>query len=109
MRMAQWAVRGLDSSMSANPPPCLLVGGKWITTADTMPVVNPYTGEEFARAPLGGAAEIEEAITAARAAFPDVRSIPGHRRAELLLAVARGIEARKDEFADAMVSEAGKP
>ena len=95
--------------MSANHPSCLLIGGKWITTAETMPVVNPYTGEELARAPLGGVAEIEEAIAAASAAFPEGRSIPAHRRADLLLAVARGIEARKDEFAQTIVSEAGKP
>jgi glyceraldehyde-3-phosphate dehydrogenase (NADP+) len=87
----------------------LFIGGKWIATAETMPVVDPYTGEEVARAPLGGPAEIEAAITAARGAFPGARSTPPHRRAEMLLAVARGIEARKDEFAKTIVSEAGKP
>jgi acyl-CoA reductase-like NAD-dependent aldehyde dehydrogenase len=87
----------------------LFIGGKWVTTADTMPVVDPYTGEELARAPLGGPAEIEEAIKTARAAFPGARSTPPHRRAEMLLAVARGIEARKDEFAETIVGEAGKP
>ena len=95
--------------MSASPPSCLLIGGKWINTADSMPVVNPYSGEALARASLGGPAEIEQAIAAAHAAFPEARSAPAHRRAELLLAVARGIEARKDEFAEAIVSEAGKP
>ena len=90
-------------------PSGLFIGGKWIGTAETMPVVDPYTGEELARAPLGGPAEIEEAITAAHGAFPGARSTPPHRRAEMLLAVARGIEARKDEFAKTIVSEAGKP
>jgi len=88
---------------------CLFIGGKWVATADTMPVVNPYSGEELARAALGGAAEIEAAIVAAVTAFPEARSTSAHRRAELLLAVARGIEARKDEFARTIVSEAGKP
>ena len=90
-------------------PSGLFIGGKWIGTAETMPVVDPYTGEELARAPLGGPAEIEEAITAAHGVFPGERSTPPHRRAEMLLAVARGIEARKDEFAKTIVSEAGKP
>jgi acyl-CoA reductase-like NAD-dependent aldehyde dehydrogenase len=95
--------------MSAKYSSRLFIGGKWVATADTIPVVNPYTGEEIARAPQGGAGEIEDAIVAASRAFPEARSTSPHRRAELLLAVARGIEARKDEFTETMVAEAGKP
>ena len=93
-----------------NVPPSLLIGGEWVsTTATNAPVVNPFTGEEIARVPMGGAAEIERALVAARAAFSTARKIPAHRRAEILLAVAHGIEQRSAEFAETIVSEAGKP
>ncbi|MFG1866864.1 aldehyde dehydrogenase family protein [Micromonospora arborensis] len=51
------------------------VAGHWIggltTTgsADTLPVVNPATGEVVAETPAGTAADIDRAVTAARAAF----------------------------------------
>ncbi|MEA3212964.1 MAG: hypothetical protein QOE70_6021 [Chthoniobacter sp.] len=95
--------------MSVSYPCRLLIGGAWISTADTAPVVNPFTGEEIARVPLGGPAEIERAILSAHAAFPEVRSLAGHRRATLLLAVAEGLERRRVEFTETIVSEAGKP
>jgi glyceraldehyde-3-phosphate dehydrogenase (NADP+) len=94
--------------MSARPS--LLIGGEWIsTTAAELPVVNPFTGEEIARVPLGGRAEIERALAAAQAAFPEARSVPAHRRAELLQAIARAIERRSAEFAETIMREAGKP
>ena len=92
-----------------NASPSLLIDGAWVAAAASAPVFNPYTGEEIARAPLGGAAEIEAALAAAHAAFPQVRGMAGHARAEILLAVARAIEARKAEFVATIVSEAGKP
>src|SRR5438309_20712 len=94
--------------MSARPS--LLIGGEWLSAAAReMPVVNPFSGEEIARVPIGGQAEIERAIAAAHAAYPQVRCMPAHQRASLLLAVAREIERRGAEFAETIVSEAGKP
>ena len=95
--------------MSAAFPSRLLIGDQWVETMATAPVRNPFTGEEIARVPLGGAGEIEAALAVAHAAFPKVRGMAGHARAEILLAVARGIEARKAEFVATIVSEAGKP
>jgi len=89
--------------------PQLLVGGRWLSTAERLPVVNPYTGEEFARVPMGNAETIDLAIDAAVSAFPEVRNIPAHQRAALLNKVARGIEARRTEFTETIVSEGGKP
>ncbi len=95
--------------MNTGNTPRLLIGTDWVTTESRISVVNPFTGEEFARVPLGGAREVERAIAAAHATFPKVRRAPAHQRAALLQAVARGIERRKTEFVDTMVAEAGKP
>jgi acyl-CoA reductase-like NAD-dependent aldehyde dehydrogenase len=87
----------------------LLIGGQWFKTTAQLPVINPFTGEEIARAPLGNAEHIDQAIGAAQAAFPNVRTLPGHQRAALLLAVVRGIEQRRTEFVETIVAESGKP
>ena len=73
--------------------PQLLVGGRWLSTAERLPVVNPYTGEEFVRVPMGNSETIDLAIGAAVSAFPKVRNTPAHQRAALLNKVARGTQA----------------
>ena len=92
-----------------NNSPLLLIGGAWVGAVASAPVFNPDTGEEIARVPLGGAAEIEAALAAAHGAFAKVRAGAGHERAALLLRIAAGIEARQAEFVAVIVSEAGKP
>jgi acyl-CoA reductase-like NAD-dependent aldehyde dehydrogenase len=89
--------------------PQLLVGGRWLDAADSLPVVNPYTDEEFARVPLGNAETVSLAIGAAASAFPEARRMPAHQRATLLQKIARAIESRRTEFVEAIISEAGKP
>jgi aldehyde dehydrogenase (NAD+) len=51
----------------------LFIGGRWMATAASDDVINPATEEVLARAPLGGAAETDLAIAAARAAFDEGR------------------------------------
>ena len=89
--------------------PQLLVGGRWLSTADRLAVTNPYTGEEFARVPMGNAETIDIAIGAAASAFPRVKNTPAHQRATLLNNIARGIEERRSEFVETIVNEGGKP
>jgi glyceraldehyde-3-phosphate dehydrogenase (NADP+) len=91
------------------PSPRLLIGHEWLSPAATLPVVNPFTGAEIARVPLGDPATIAAAIAAAHAAFPKVRATPPHTRAALLLKVVAGLEARRTEFVETIVAEAGKP
>ena len=89
--------------------PRLLVNGEWITTGAWLLVSNPLTGSEIAQVPLGDARTIESAIVSARAAFAEARRTSPHVRATRLAGIARGIEARKAEFADTILQEAGKP
>ena len=87
----------------------LFIGGKWIETAATLPVRNPFTGVEIARVSLGDERTLDSAIAAARDAFSKTRSVPAHERAALLLRIAHGIGTRREEFAGTIVAEAGKP
>ena len=49
----------------------LFIGGKWREAAsgETLPVVDPSTGETYDTIPRGGAADIDAAVAAARAAY----------------------------------------
>ncbi|HTT94472.1 MAG TPA: aminobutyraldehyde dehydrogenase [Solirubrobacterales bacterium] len=74
-------------------------------------VLNPATGEAFARAPLSGAADVDRAVAAARRAF-EARTwstIPPAERAAALLRLAEICEERAAEIADLEAQDAGKP
>jgi acyl-CoA reductase-like NAD-dependent aldehyde dehydrogenase len=87
----------------------LLVDGQWLSTDDWLPVVDPYTGKEFARVPMGNARIVDQAIAAAHAAFSKVRQTPAYERAALLERIATGIESKRAQFAETIMSELGKP
>ncbi len=92
-----------------NAPQHLLIDNEWISTPDHLPVVNPFSGAEIARAPLGKREHIAAGIAAAHAAFPKVRATPAYARARLLLKVVALIEERSEEFVQTIIAEAGKP
>jgi acyl-CoA reductase-like NAD-dependent aldehyde dehydrogenase len=72
-------------------------------------VRSPWSGDLVARVAKAGAPEIERAIAAAAAGFEETRLLPAHRRAEILRRVRGEVEARRAEFVDTIVAEAGKP
>ena len=89
--------------------PRLLIGSEWRETGRTKPVINPYSGEEFAQVPLGDAKTVDEAIKVAHEAFEVTRAQAPHARGDLLARVARRIEERRADFVETMITEAGKP
>ncbi len=75
------------------------VGGRWIEpkTAAHADVLNPATGDLLARVPMGGAADVDAAVGAARAAFPAWRDTPVVQRARYLFKVKALLEAHFEE------------
>src|SRR5436190_419740 len=73
-------------------------------------VVNPATGEEIAQVASSTQADVDRAVTAARAAFDAGWSTatPGERSLALLK-LADAIEERADELAQLEAANAGKP
>ena len=51
-----------------------LIGGEWVPArgGDTIPVINPATGETLANVPRGGPDDVADAVAAASDAFPRV-------------------------------------
>jgi betaine-aldehyde dehydrogenase len=75
----------------------------------TMPVLNPATGEEQWRAPISDAEEVDRAVRAARRAFEGWSQTTPAERARALLALAAAIEQHGEEIARLEALNAGKP
>jgi glyceraldehyde-3-phosphate dehydrogenase (NADP+) len=87
----------------------ILIGGRWIETAETVPIRDPYSGETLADVCLAGEAEIEEATQSAVVAFTISRQLPSHKRAAALQTVAHVLGTRQEEFATCLSAESAKP
>ena len=87
----------------------LLIGREWKRSAQTTPVVNPFTGEAFAEVCLADSDEINQAINLAEKAFIKTRVLPAYKRSQICAEVARSISNRSEEFATTIAKESGKP
>ena len=76
---------------------------------DTEPIVNPATGATIAYAPRSSAADVDRAVSAARAAFDGWSVTTPGERALALLRLADAIEEHADELAELESDNAGKP
>lgn len=88
--------------------PCL-IGGTDVSTAESIDVLDPSTGELFARIARGGAAEIDQAVTAARAASEIWRAKSTQQRSAVLRRTAELIRRDRDELAVLESHDTGKP
>jgi len=89
----------------------LLIGGQEVAAQSgrLFDVVNPATGAVISTVPQAGPRDIDDAVAAARAAFPGWRDTPPAERAELLWRLGAGIAELADEFAQIEALDNGKP
>ena len=71
-------------------------------------VFNPATGEVSGRVPLASAAELGEAVAAAKAAFPGWAKVTPMQRARVMFRFKALIEANMDKLAALVSAEHGK-
>src|SRR5215469_12154777 len=71
-------------------------------------VYNPATGEIQATVPFATEAELNSAVEAAAAAFPEWSAQPPLRRARILFRLRELLEQKSDEIAAILTSEHGK-
>lgn len=90
-------------------PPGLTINGRSVASAATLPVIDPSTGAPFIEVPSATPAELDEAVAAARAAFPGWRATPLRRRQELVASISDVVRAHLDELALLVTTEQGKP
>lgn len=87
----------------------LYLNGKFVQTANALSVVNPATGEAFAKVCTADQKQVRKAVTDAGAALGAWRDMPAKARGDLLLALAAELDRRKDEIARLITLENGKP
>src|SRR5438552_2481823 len=86
------------------------VGGSWTraSSAESLPVTDPATGEPLGRVPLSTRDDVGAAVAAAVAAFPGWRAVPVVERIEVLFRLRALLEQHQDELAETMTREHGK-
>ncbi len=86
----------------------LLAAGEWIETGEWGEVKSPYDGTVVARVAEGDATLVDRAVKAAHEAF-ETADFPQYERAALLDRAAALVRERRDDLAQAIAAEAGKP
>jgi succinate-semialdehyde dehydrogenase/glutarate-semialdehyde dehydrogenase len=87
----------------------LYLNGEFLATGDTRPVLDPATGQPWARMSVGGRAVVAQALAAAHTAFATWRTVTGRARGDFLLKIAAEVERRHEEIARTITMENGKP
>ncbi|ABD27035.1 aldehyde dehydrogenase [Novosphingobium aromaticivorans DSM 12444] len=87
------------------------IGGEWVapSTSVTTDIVNPANRSVVGQVALGGPADAEAAIAAARAAFPAWSATTREHRLAVLERINAALIARADEIGDAIMAEMGAP
>ncbi len=87
------------------------INGQWVASIDgrDMAVENPSTEEPIATISLGGIADVNAAVAAAKAAFPAWAATPPEERIAALERLMTAYKARASEMAQAISAEMGAP
>ncbi|HEX5590698.1 MAG TPA: aldehyde dehydrogenase family protein [Candidatus Limnocylindrales bacterium] len=89
----------------------MLIDGRWTAAAsgETFEATSPSTGRIIGSVPKGGRDDARRAVAAAAAAQPAWAARSPFDRAAILERVARILESRADELANALTLDQGKP
>lgn len=74
-----------------------------------LPLLNPATGQVFGQVPDSDAADVDQAVQAATAAFPAWRAVPAEDRGRRLVRLAELIDQNLEPLAQAESQDNGKP
>lgn len=89
----------------------MYINGEWVksVTNKELTVTNPANGQQIANVPYGGKEDAKAAVDAAYAAFPKWSSKTADERSHLLKRWHDHILDNKNDIAETMVLEQGKP
>ena len=87
------------------------INGEWVepSTSATLEVINPATEEPIDSIALGGAADVDKAVAAAKAAFETFSQTSREERVALLEQIIAAYSARMGEVAAVISQEMGAP
>jgi len=87
----------------------MIINGQAVMTEKTVGVINPATGEPFAEVPVGTPQHVDDAVKAARAAFPAWAALSHAERKSKIHELAGVLEANMPELMQLLTQETGKP
>ena len=97
------------ATAAATLPHPIYLAGRWVESPTQLQVENPARPGELAGTTyLATEEQYEEAVTAAVAAFEQMRVLPTYERARVLREISAGIRARREEIARTITLESGK-
>lgn len=85
------------------------IAGVTVCSSDVLDIINPSTGLWLAAAPDATSADIDTAVSAARAAFPEWAALATSERRATLLRLADTMEAHREELTLINSLECGAP
>lgn len=85
------------------------INGKNVAGADYFHTTNPATGEVLAEVASGGEAEINQAVAAAKEAFPKWANLPMKERARLMRRLGDLIDQNVPKIAAMETADTGLP
>jgi len=88
-----------------------LIGGAWLkpSSGDYFETSDPSSGDRLAEIAAANAADVDDAVAAARKAQPGWQSLGGHQRARYLYAIARQVQKHSRLLAVLETMDNGKP
>ena len=89
----------------------LHVAGEWrgARSGETLPIMNPATGDEIGRLPKAGRDDLDEALAAVDRSFRVWKAVSAFERSKILRKAANLLRERADDIARIMTIEQGKP
>ena len=87
----------------------LIINGESVGTTDYFDVINPADKSVIARCPKATTAQLNEAVAAAKSAFPAWSALTYEQRRDRLMQLADAIEDNGEELMTLLTKEQGKP
>ncbi len=87
------------------------INGEWVepSTSDTLDVINPATEQPIGQVAMGGSADVDKAVAAAKAAFETYSQTSKEERIALLESIIAKYGERMGEVAGVISEEMGAP
>lgn len=87
----------------------MYIDGKWVTSDQTMEVLNPATEKAIATVPIASAKQVQQALEAAQRAQRDWARLTGVERGNFLRRWADLVDRDRERLARRLSEEQGKP
>ncbi len=87
----------------------MTIGGRQVAGQESFAVLNPATGAVVGTVANATADDLDQAVAAAKAAYPAWSALPDADRKAAVGALASALEARATELAELVTQEQGKP